>query len=105
MTQKKNDVDRRDFLKTTAAGVAASGALSLSAKAYSQVAGANDRIVSPTTVRRLARRYGGRARYELLAGHGHWLPGEPGWERIAKGSLTWLAQVLDRNPKRVSGTR
>jgi len=68
------------------------------------LAGANDRIVSPTTVRRLARRYGGRARYELLDGHGHWLPGEPGWERIAKGSLIWLDQVLDRNPKRVLGT-
>src|SRR5262245_49939374 len=36
--------DRRDFLKTSAAGVAAAGALSLSAKSYGQVAGANERI-------------------------------------------------------------
>ena len=69
------------------------------------LAGAHDRIVSPTTVRRVARRYGGRARYELLAGHGHWLPGEPGWERIANGSLVWLDQVLDRDSRRVSGAR
>jgi predicted dehydrogenase len=36
--------NRRDFLKSSAAGVAATGALSLSAKAYGQVAGANERI-------------------------------------------------------------
>jgi len=36
--------NRRQFLKTTAAGVAASSALSLSAKSYAQVAGANNRI-------------------------------------------------------------
>ena len=35
---------RRDFLKSTAAGVAATGALSLSAKSYAQVQGANGRI-------------------------------------------------------------
>ncbi|HLY04436.1 MAG TPA: alpha/beta hydrolase [Rhizomicrobium sp.] len=67
------------------------------------VAGGQDRIVSPATVRRLARRYHGRARYELLPDHGHWLPGEPGWERIAAGSLAWLDQVLVPDGKRVSG--
>lgn len=66
------------------------------------VAGGRDRIVSPATVRRLARRYHGRARYELLADHGHWLPGEPGWERIAAGALAWLDQVLVPDGKRVS---
>jgi pimeloyl-ACP methyl ester carboxylesterase len=67
------------------------------------IAGGRDRIVSATTVRRVARRYGGRARYELLRDHGHWLHGEPGWERIAAGSLNWLDEVLDRDWKRVSG--
>src|SRR5438445_10627241 len=36
--------NRRDFLKTAAAGAAATSALSLSAKSYGQVAGANERI-------------------------------------------------------------
>ena len=67
------------------------------------LSGARDRIVSPITVRRISRRYGGRARYELLPDHGHWLPGEPGWERIAVGSLTWLDQVLVPDEKHVSG--
>jgi pimeloyl-ACP methyl ester carboxylesterase len=69
------------------------------------LAGGRDRIVPPPTVRRIARRYGGRARYELLPDHGHWLVGEPGWERIAAGSLAWLDQVLDRDSRRVSGTK
>ena len=69
------------------------------------ISGARDRIVSPATVRRIARRYGGRARYEQLRDHGHWLPGEPGWERIAAGALTWLDQVLDNDSRRVSGAK
>jgi hypothetical protein len=36
--------DRRDFLKTTAAGAAAVSALGLTAKSYAQVQGANERI-------------------------------------------------------------
>jgi non-heme chloroperoxidase len=63
--------------------------------------GARDRINPPATVRRLARRYGGRARYEELPGHSHWLPGEPGWERIVSGSLTWLSHILGRDTERV----
>jgi pimeloyl-ACP methyl ester carboxylesterase len=69
------------------------------------LAGGRDRIVSPATVRGLARRYHGRARYEFLPDHGHWLVGEPGWERIATGSLGWLDQVLVRDPRRVSGAK
>jgi len=69
------------------------------------VVGQRDRIVSPTTVRGIARRYGGRARYEILRDHGHWLHGEPGWQRIARGSLAWLEQVLARDSKRVLGGR
>jgi non-heme chloroperoxidase len=58
-------------------------------------AGARDRVNPPATVRRLARRYGGRARYEELPNHSHWLIGEPGWEKIARGTLMWLDRVLD----------
>ena len=64
--------------------------------------GARDRINPPATVRRLARRYGGRARYEELPNHSHWLTGEPGWERIAGGSLDWLSRIFGRDSQRVS---
>jgi non-heme chloroperoxidase len=57
-------------------------------------AGARDRVNPPATVRRLARRYGGRARYEELPDHSHWLIGEPGWQKIASGTLMWLDRVL-----------
>jgi non-heme chloroperoxidase len=64
--------------------------------------GARDRINPPATIRRIARRYGGRARYEQLPNHSHWLVGEPGWERIATGSLDWLSRILGRDTERVS---
>lgn len=66
------------------------------------LAGASDRINPPETVRRIARRYDGRARYEELPGHGHWLPGEPGWEKIANGALEWLLRVLGRDAESVA---
>ncbi|HEY6578876.1 MAG TPA: alpha/beta hydrolase [Rhizomicrobium sp.] len=64
--------------------------------------GSRDRVNPPATVRRVARRYGGRARYEELPDHSHWLIGEPGWERIAAGCLEWLQRVLGHDPKRVA---
>jgi len=54
------------------------------------LAGARDRVNSPGTVKSVATRYRGRARYEELAGHSHWLIGEPGWEEIATLALDWL---------------
>ncbi|MGD0191594.1 MAG: alpha/beta hydrolase [Rhizomicrobium sp.] len=57
-------------------------------------AGARDRVNPPATVRRLARRYGGRARYEELPNHSHWIIGEPGWQNVANGTLMWLDRVL-----------
>jgi pimeloyl-ACP methyl ester carboxylesterase len=58
------------------------------------LAGSDDRINPPSTVSRIAARYQGRARFEQLDGHSHWLIGEPGWERIARGVVTWLDSVL-----------
>ena len=58
------------------------------------VAGAEDRLMPAVGARRLAARYRGRARYFELAGHAHWLPGEPGWERIAASCAAWLAEAL-----------
>jgi non-heme chloroperoxidase len=65
--------------------------------------GARDRINPPPTVRRISRRYGGRARFEILPDHSHWLVGEPGWERIAAGSLDWLDSVLGRDHACMAG--
>jgi pimeloyl-ACP methyl ester carboxylesterase len=52
--------------------------------------GAEDRINPPSTVARIAALYGGRARAEVLDGMGHWLIGEPGWEKLAHRVLDWL---------------
>ncbi len=66
------------------------------------ISGARDRVNPPGTVRRIARRYEGRVRYEELKGHSHWLIGEPGWEKIATQSLDWLDEVLAEEPKKKS---
>jgi non-heme chloroperoxidase len=58
------------------------------------LSGARDRVNPPATVRRIARRYEGRVIHEELAGHSHWLIGEPGWEKIAARTLDWLDDVL-----------
>jgi non-heme chloroperoxidase len=51
------------------------------------LSGSEDRINPPTTVERIAARYKGRATHEVLNGMGHWLIGEPGWERIPERAL------------------
>ena len=56
--------------------------------------GERDRVNPAATVRRVAGRYGGRARYEELPGHSHWLIGEPGWEQVAQRAVAWLKEVL-----------
>lgn len=52
--------------------------------------GSEDRINPPSTVERVAALYGDRATAEVLDGMGHWLIGEPGWEKLADRALTWL---------------
>jgi pimeloyl-ACP methyl ester carboxylesterase len=52
--------------------------------------GSEDRINPPSTVARIAALYGDRAACEVLDGMGHWLIGEPGWERLAERALEWL---------------
>ncbi|MBV9996100.1 MAG: alpha/beta hydrolase [Caulobacteraceae bacterium] len=55
------------------------------------VAGERDVIHHATTVRETARRLGARA--EVLPGMSHWLPGEPGWRRLADLCLEWMAEA------------
>jgi pimeloyl-ACP methyl ester carboxylesterase len=52
--------------------------------------GAEDRINPPSTVERIAARYG--ADNEVFDGMGHWLIGEPGWEKLAARALAWLKE-------------
>jgi len=52
--------------------------------------GSEDRINPPSTVARIAALYKERATAEVLDGMGHWLIGEPGWEKLAQRALDWL---------------
>jgi pimeloyl-ACP methyl ester carboxylesterase len=55
--------------------------------------GSEDRINPPSTVARIAALYGARATNEVLDGMGHWLIGEPGWEKLASRALGWLDSI------------
>jgi non-heme chloroperoxidase len=61
--------------------------------------GAHDRINPPSTVKRVAERYSGRAVYEALEGHSHWLVSEPGWEKIAARMLAWIGEIAGVSSK------
>jgi pimeloyl-ACP methyl ester carboxylesterase len=54
--------------------------------------GSDDRINPPSTVGRIAALYEGHVTNEVLDGMGHWLIGEPGWERLAVRALEWLGE-------------
>jgi len=56
--------------------------------------GSDDKINPPSTVARIASRYHGRATFEEIAGHSHWLIGEKGCEKIAARAVAWLAGAL-----------
>ena len=49
-----------------------------------------DRLTPPSVVRRTARYFGKAADYVEYANQGHWVVGQPGWERIAEDAVTWL---------------
>ena len=52
------------------------------------IAGGQDRVHPPTTVRRTAERLGGELRvFEPMS---HWLVSEPGWEAVAAACLEWI---------------
>ena len=57
------------------------------------LSGSEDRINPPGTVGRTAALYKDRAIHETVAGMGHWLIGEPGWEKIAARALAWLETI------------
>jgi pimeloyl-ACP methyl ester carboxylesterase len=57
------------------------------------IAGAADKVISPTTAGRIAGLYGGRAAFYVAPGHGHFLPLEPGWEELAWHCSSWLEKA------------
>jgi pimeloyl-ACP methyl ester carboxylesterase len=66
------------------------------------IAGREDRIMPVAGARRLAARFGARARYVELSNHAHWLPGEPGWEEVARICTDWLSGALGRDTRQHS---
>jgi len=52
--------------------------------------GSEDRLNPPSTVEKIAALYKGHVTAEVLDGMGHWLIGEPGWEKLAARALAWL---------------
>jgi len=60
------------------------------------ISGAEDREHPISVVRKIAKRYERVATFEELPGHGHWLIGEPGWQKIAELIDRWLRRTLNR---------
>ncbi|MFZ5779096.1 MAG: alpha/beta hydrolase [Pseudomonadota bacterium] len=54
------------------------------------VAARKDRLTPPDVVRRAARRFGHVADYVEYPDQGHWVLGQPGWQRVAEDALAWL---------------
>jgi pimeloyl-ACP methyl ester carboxylesterase len=54
------------------------------------VAAEKDRLTPPGVVRRTAQRFGHASDYVVYPDQGHWVPGQPGWQRIAEDTVTWL---------------
>jgi pimeloyl-ACP methyl ester carboxylesterase len=53
--------------------------------------GDDDRFIPPSVAERVAAKY--HADLRRLAGHGHMLPMEPGWEVVADTILDWLETI------------
>lgn len=54
------------------------------------VAADKDKLVPPDVVRRTSRRFQHVSQYVEHSGQGHWVLGQPGWEKIADEAATWL---------------
>jgi non-heme chloroperoxidase len=58
------------------------------------LAAERDRMMPPTTVRLIAAKYAHVSAYREAPRAGHWLIGEPGWEKLAEECAAWAAQRL-----------
>lgn len=68
------------------------------------LAGGNDPINSPGTVRQIAKRYGDRATYHCLARVSHWLIDGPHWRTAADYCAAWL-EGSDTAPQNAQGEK
>jgi pimeloyl-ACP methyl ester carboxylesterase len=57
------------------------------------LSGSEDRVNPPTTVSRIAALYKERATHETIPNMGHWLIGEPGWEKVAARAVEWANRL------------
>jgi len=62
------------------------------------VAGAEDRIVPASVVRRIAKKYEAVSTYREFQNHAHWLVAEPGWQDVAEYVDGWLSSVSLQKP-------
>lgn len=54
------------------------------------VAADKDRLTPPGVVRSTAQRFGPVADYVEYPNQGHWVLGQPGWERVAEDTVAWM---------------
>jgi pimeloyl-ACP methyl ester carboxylesterase len=58
------------------------------------IAGAEDRMIPASVIRKVARKYKAVSTYKEFANHAHWIVGEPGWEVITGYISGWLDQTV-----------
>jgi pimeloyl-ACP methyl ester carboxylesterase len=58
------------------------------------IAGAEDRMIPASVVRKIAEKYKAVSTYKEFTNHAHWVVGEPGWQEITEYISDWLDQVL-----------
>lgn len=63
--------------------------------------GTEDRLTPVHMTTRLVEGYEGRAVLETLPGHAHWLPAEPGWERIAERAVHFFEAEAPAMARRI----
>ena len=66
------------------------------------VNGKNDKLTPLRLAERMTEPYDGRLKLEALDGHAHWLPAEPGWERIAERSLFFFEKEAAEMARRMT---
>jgi pimeloyl-ACP methyl ester carboxylesterase len=54
------------------------------------VAAEKDRLLPPGVVRRTAKHFARVSDYVEYEGQGHWVLGQPGWQRVADHAEAWL---------------